>query len=296
MLKPQKRSQRKPYVIALHASTPRLASLHSTKLLYPSMVLLNHLTHLCILQSLKLSHLQLVCCPVFNAAVFGNHLEHSYQPIRLEVDHPTRLTDLNLAQAPIPAAVRINQAIAFQLCQPVPTEAANLLEVVETSIPAIKQDALGRKSSLLGFLQHLAEVIILGRAVGRLVKQTIVAGYVSLAVSPKKGDKIYTHNYASMFARPVAADEFNLACILLVERGVIEYEHATFKIDLVASLLPEMKAVSLKARKQAIDRIVSRSVSIVWLRTGCFCAAIYSRSGNQKIDVVVFIAFWRIHS
>lgn len=296
MLKPQKRSQRKPYVIALHACPPRLASLHSAKLLYPSMILLNHLSNLRILQPLKLTHLQFVRRPVFNVAVFSNYLEYSYQPERFEVDYAARIAYLYLAHTPVAAAVWINLAIAFQLRQPYPAESTNSLEIFDARVPAIEQDTLRRKPAPAGFHQHLAEVVILGRAVRRLVKQPVVTRDVSLAISPHQSDEVYPHNDLPVFARPVTGDKVNLPGKLLVERGVVEDQHAAFKFKLVTSLLPQMLAVSLKAREQAINAIVSRRVVFVWLHASCFCAAIDFGSSNQKINVIVFVALWRIHS
>jgi hypothetical protein len=296
MLKPQKRSQRKPYVIALHSPLSRLASLNAAKLLYASMILLDHLAHLRILQSLKLAHLQLVCRPVFNAAVFGNHLEYPNQSVGFEVNYAPWLCYLNLAQLPVTAAVWINLAIAFELSQPNPTKTSNGFQVVEARIPAIKQHTFRRKPAFPGFGQHLAEMVIFSCAVGGLIKQAVVAGYVSLTVSPKQSDEIYSHNDLSMFARPVAGNKVNLSGVLLIERGVVENEYARIQFNLVTSLLPEVLAVCLKTRQQAINRIVSGRVVSFWLRTGCFCAAIDLRSGNQKIDVVIFVALWRIHS
>jgi hypothetical protein len=213
MLKSQQRSQRKPYVIALRSALSRLATFYSAKLLNASVVLLDHLTHLRIFQPLKLSHLQLVRCPVFNAAVFGDYLEYSNQAIRLEVNHAARLAYLHSTQSPVPAAVRVNEAIAFQLRKPIPAEATDSFQVLNTGLPAIKQHTLRRKSSLGSLYQHLAEVVVVCRAVRRLVKQAVVARYISLAVSSQQSDKIYTRNDTSMLARPVAADEFNLSGI-----------------------------------------------------------------------------------
>ena len=201
------------------------------------MVLLNHLTHLGVLQSLKLSHLQLVCRPVFNAAVFGNYLEHSNQPVRLEVDYAARLANLNLTQRTVPAAVRVNLAVAFQLRKPDPTKATNSLEVVETRVPAIKQHRFGRKASLFGLHQHLAKMIVLRSAVCGLVKQAVVARDVSLTIGPKQSDEIYPHDDLPMFARPVAGNKADLPGVLLIERRVIENQYARFKFNLLMRFL-----------------------------------------------------------
>jgi hypothetical protein len=58
----------------------------------------------------------------------------------------------------------------------------------------------------------------------------------------------------------------------------------------MTSFLPEVTALDINTQKQAVDGIV------IWLHPCCFCAAINSRGSDQKVDVIVFIAFWGVHN
>ncbi len=295
-LKSQECSQRKPYVIALRSPSSRLASLHSAKLLYSSMVCLYCKSHIRKLHSLKLRHLDFVRCPIFNVAVFGYKLEYLNEAISLQMDDGARLRNLNFADGSVASSIRVNLTIALELSQPKPSQIANGFEVIETSVPTTKQHASRPKAALFGCQQHLAKVIVLRRAIRRLVIEAIITRYVAVAIGPQKRDEVDTANHFAMFARPVAANEFDLSGVLLVESRIIEHQYATFEINLMTRFLPEVFTASFDPQQQAIDGIVSRCIILVWLHPSCFCAAINSWSSNQKINVVIFVALRSIHS
>jgi hypothetical protein len=296
MLKSQERSQRKPYVIALRSTPSRLASLHSAKLLYTSMVCFYRHRHLGQLYSLKLRHFHFVGRPVFNVAVSGNELEYLNEAIPLEMNRAARLCNLNITDGSVASSVWINLAVSFQLSQPEPPQIANSLEIIQAPVPAIKQHALWLKASLTSCQQHLPEMIVLRRAIRRLVIETIVTRYVTVAIGPHQSDEVDAAYYLAMFARPVTANEFNLASVLFIKGRIIQNQYASFEFNLMTRFLPEVIATGFNTQKQAVDGIVSRRVLLVWLHPGCFCAAVNSRGSNQKVNVIVFIAFWGVHS
>src|ERR1044071_2727701 len=204
MLKSQERSQRKPYVIALRSSLSRLASLHSAKLLDAPMICLYRPCHIRKLHSLKLRHSHLVRRPVFNVAVWGHQLEYFDKAVSLQMHKGARLANLHFAYAAVACSVRINLAIALELCQPKPSQIANGFEVIEASVPTVKQDTGRLKASLFSCKKHPSKMIILRRAIRGLVKEAIVTRNVTVAIGPQKRDEINTANHLSMFTRPVA--------------------------------------------------------------------------------------------
>jgi hypothetical protein len=296
MLKSQERSQPKPYVIALRSAHSRLASLHSAKLLYSAMVCLYGPSHTFQLHSLNLGHFHFIRRPVFNIAVFGNELEYLDETISLQMEGAPRLTYLNFAYGSVASSIGVNLAITLELCQPKPPQIANSLEIIETSVPAIEQYTFGTEAAFFGRLKHLAKMIVLRLAICRLVIEAIITGYVAVAIGPQKRDEIYTANHLAMFARPVAAYEFDLFGVLLIKSRIVQHQYAAFEINLMARFLLEVFTVGFDTQQQTVDGIVRRGVRIVWLHPCCFCAAIDSGSSNQKVNVIVFIAFWGAHS
>src|SRR5215213_3684391 len=199
MLKSQECSQPKPYVIALCLSLSRLTSLHSAKLLYPSMVCLYCPGHLGKLHSLKLLHFYFVRRPVFNVAVPGYELEYLNEAISLQMHDAARLANPDFADAAVASSVRVNLAVTLELRQPKPSQRANSFEIIETSVPTIKQHASRRKASLFGCQQHLPEMIVLRRAICRLVIEAIVTRYVAVAIGPQKRDEVNAAYDFAMF-------------------------------------------------------------------------------------------------
>jgi hypothetical protein len=98
-----------------------------------------------------------------------------------------------------------------------------------------------------------------------------------------------------MFARPMTSDQLNLACIRLIQSRVIKDENAVEQINLGFSFLPHDISIRFKTMQQAGEGIVSGGIILLGLHTGGFGAAARLGRRNQKVDIVVFIAFWRIH-
>jgi len=280
MLKSQKRSQPKPYVIALRSTLSRRASFYSTKLLDASMIGLYCPCHTIKLHSLKLRHFHFVRRPVFNVAVFGHKLEYLYHSIPLQMQKGARLGGLNFANSSIPASIWIDLAITFQLCQPEPSQIANGFEVIDTPVPAIEEHTSWLETSFLSCKKHLAKMIILRRAIRRLIKEAIITRYVAVAIGPQKRDEIDATNHLAMFARPMAAYEFDLFSVLLIKSRIVQHQDAASEINLMTRFLPEVIAVGINAQQQTVDGIVSRGVILIWLYACCFCAAIDSRGSN----------------
>jgi hypothetical protein len=291
----QERPQSKADVIALRSTAARLASLYATKLLDASMKVLNRPGLLCILHSGQFAHLQIIGCPVFNAPICGDCLEYFDQPILFEVHDLTTLSYFYLANGPIARAVRVNLSVLFQASQPDPSERADHLEVINAAIPAIKDHTLGLESSLTRYSKHLLKVIILRKPITLFVVDAIITRDVTVAVAPQQSDEIDAADHILMLARPMTTDQFNLASIRLVQSRIVKDKDARVKRNLLDGFAPQIFAAWLKAFQQASERIVRSSV-IFWLDSCCFCAAINFRSRNQKINVVVLVTLWSIHS
>jgi len=265
MLKSQERSQRKPYVIALRSPSSRLTPLHSAKLLNASMVCLYCPSHFSQLHSLKLSHFQFISRPVFNVAVLGYELEYLDEAISLQMKDAAKLTNFNFTDSSVASSIGVNLSVTLELRHPKPSQIANSFEIIQTPIPAIEEYTFGSEAALFGRLKHLAEMIVLRRAIRRLVIETIVTRYVAVAIGPQKRNEIDTADHLAVFARPVAAYEFNLSGVLLVKSRIVQDQYAACKFNLVTRFLPEVFTAAFNAKKQTIDSIVSWCVILVWL-------------------------------
>src|SRR6185369_12290259 len=152
--------------------------------------------------------------------------------------------------AAVASSIGVDLAITLELCQPKPSQIANSLEIIETSVPAIEQHTSWSEASLFSCKKHHSKMIILRRAIRGLVKEAIVTRNVAVAIDPQKRDEIDTTNHLAMFARPVAAYEFNLFSVLLIKSRIIQDQYAASKINLMPRFLPEVFTAAFNTQKQ----------------------------------------------
>ena len=294
---PQECTQCKADVIALRSPAPCLASLNANELLYPAMKVLYRPSLLCIFHSHKIAHLQIVSCPVFNASICGDCLEDFYQPILFEMHDLPAISYVDLADRSIACTIRVHLPVLLQARQPYPLERADQLEVIDAAVPAIEDHTARLEPSLPGLRKHLLEVTILGQSIISFVVDAIVARDVTITIAPQQGDEIDTADHILVLAGPMSAYKLDLAGIRLVQSRIIKNKDARFAIYLMAGFFPQIFAAWFKTLKQTSKRIVRSRITIfVWLDSCRFCAAINFRSRNQKINVVVLVTFWSIHS
>src|SRR5437868_8630954 len=124
-----------------------------------------------------------------------------------------RLRNLDLFDGAIAAAVGVHQTVLFQARQPCPFQRANQFEIRQTTVPTIKNYTAWDKAARFGSLEHLLKMIVLGQAISGLVKEAVVTRDVAVAIAPQESDEVDARDDISMFARPVARDQFNLASV-----------------------------------------------------------------------------------
>src|SRR5215213_8265476 len=91
----QKRAQAKPDVITPRTARAHLRSFDQTKLLQPSMIILNRPGESSPFDPLQVSHLNTVGRPQLNVAICGDDLEHMNKAITFEPDHAPMLANLD---------------------------------------------------------------------------------------------------------------------------------------------------------------------------------------------------------
>ena len=294
-LQAQECPQRQTNMIALRSPGSLLRSFHITELLDPAMLVLYPPGVVGIFDPLQFCHLQVIRRPVFNVIFFDDALEHPNQPLALQVHDAAFFADANLTDGYQALTIWIDQAIFFQPGQPNPLKSADFLEIRQTGVPSIKGDTLGLEAAFVRRVQHLLKVVILGQAILGFVIEAIVARNMAVAIGPPQRHEIDALHDAVMFARPVAGDQLDLAGVRLIQSRVIKDEDAVKQIDLSFSLLPHGVRVRFKTMQQASEGVVCGRSILLGLHTSGFGAAARLGSRNQKVDIVVFIAFRRIH-
>src|SRR5205085_7062503 len=126
-LQTQERPQRQTDMIALRSRGSYLCPFHITELLDPTMIVFNRPSIVGILDTSQFAHLQVIGRPIFNVAVWSNHLEYPNQPIALQMHDAAVFMDSDLADGYQPLTIWIDQAILFQPGQPNPVKSPDFL-------------------------------------------------------------------------------------------------------------------------------------------------------------------------
>src|SRR5260370_29611343 len=78
------------------------------------------------------------------------------------MDYSPLWRNLEAADSNVPAPSRIDQTIALDSRKPVPSKRpADVLQVLESGVPAIEDNVVGVQPSLLGRCEHISEVLVL---------------------------------------------------------------------------------------------------------------------------------------
>lgn len=127
---------------------------------------------------------QLGGCPVFSVTVCADGPEDLDPAITLEMDLAALRRDKDLADGSSSAAIDTDLAIALQLGQPMPTQRAQQLQVVEAAIPTVEEHQRGRKATSVRLKDHRLKMIVLAQLVLLLVVEPKVARQTTGAIGP----------------------------------------------------------------------------------------------------------------
>src|SRR4030042_6568869 len=122
-------------MIALRCGRPMLSAFDATELLETAMVLFNapHLER--VVRALLERHGQVTRGPVFNAAVWGSHLEDFDQAVPFEMNDQAVTRNPYLSNGAIAGTLQVHQAVRFQLRQPMPLQGPHEFQVLQAGIP-----------------------------------------------------------------------------------------------------------------------------------------------------------------
>jgi hypothetical protein len=271
-------------------------SLDAAALLDTAMVLFDAPQVKGVLRTLSDAHPQVAGGPVFNAAVWGSHLEHFDEAVSLQMNDGAMVRNQHCTDRSVARTIWINQAIGFQLGQPLPVQRAHQLQVLQTGIPAVEAQQLGMKSPLCRYLHHRLEVIVLGQPVVRFVVDAKVTGQVGFPICPQHADQIDPQDHPMMFARPVAGYQLDGPAVRLVQRRVVDDQKALGQRNTGLHLLPQGVSIRLTPVQQTRVGIMRRTIRVGRrMASRCFCVAEHVLRCYQKVDIVQFVTLRRVH-
>jgi len=285
-----------PDVIALRPPRLHHYVLNVAGALERAVIHLDAPTHLPVLQPLHLIHRYVIRGPVLHLTVRGDDPEHARQSVPFYPHLRARLAQVAVAHGSIPGAVHVDAAIALQLCQPAPTAVPHQPQVVSRRIPTVEQHAFRREPALFGGEQHRGKVFVLGDAIVWLVEHAPVARHHGVPIRPHHRHQVDAIHHGVMLARPVPVYQLHLARVRLIERGIVENEHAACALNLSLHLLPERGGVGFQAVQQPREGVVGERTPVMRLYPHCLSRAHDTRRRDQELDVVFVTAAWCIHA
>ena len=93
------------------------------------------------------------------------------------------VTNWQLTNWLIALPIQIDLSIRLQLGQPMPLILPNGLEILQTTVPTVKDHTRWTKPSLISGGYQRLKVVIFGQVVVLFIIQTVIAGNVSVAIS-----------------------------------------------------------------------------------------------------------------
>ena len=100
------------------------------------------------------------------------------------MDYRAGWRDVTIPDRPIASSVRVHSPVVLEPCQPSPPDRVNLFEVHQAAIPALKKHIFRLESAILGRVNQVPEMVVLGLAIIRLVIDPVIARQVALAIGP----------------------------------------------------------------------------------------------------------------
>lgn len=135
---------------------------------------------------------------------FCNHnLEYLDEAKTFQMHHRTRWGQLDRSQRTIAGIVWVDQSVRFQAGQKASKKPGDQFQIFQTGVPTIETDAFWTKTTLIGDLQHLAKMIILGQTILLFVVNSIINRDIPFAIGPQQGHQIDARHHSFMFAGPM---------------------------------------------------------------------------------------------
>ena len=224
---------------------------------------------------------QIAAGPVCRAAVVGHGPAYAYKAIAPQMHLPPLRRDLEVADRHVAAAVGIDLAVGLEPGKPSPPQLAQMLQIVQTTVPTITKHVLGLQAAGVRGRNHIAQVFVLGFAAHGLVIHAEVAGDPGCTFSPEQRNQVDALHHArpegTRLATPVPGHPLDLPRIGLVQSGVVHHQDPPLARDQLWGLLPQVGGVGGLALPQAGEGIVGRCLLCLGLTPGRFRARIAGR-------------------
>lgn len=123
-----------------------------------------------------------------------------------------------------------NLTIACQLGQPIPTEGAHQLQILQAAIPTVKGDRTRLKTTLLSLLKQGVDMLVFVQSITCLVVFAIAARQAGVCIDPNQTNQVTQHPFL-MLARPMAAHHCHCVSIGFIQGYIISHQHPTADHD-----------------------------------------------------------------
>ena len=224
---------------------------------------------------------QIAAGPVCRAAVVGHGPEYAYEAIAPQMHLSPLRRDLEVTDRHVAAEVGMDLAVGLEPGHPGPPQLAQVLQIVQTTVPPVTKHVLGLQAAGVRGGNHIAQMFILGFAAHGLVIHAKVAGDPGCTLGPEQRYQVDALHHArpegTRLATPMPRHQLDLPRIGLVQGGVVHHQDPALARDQLLGLLPQVGGVGGLALQQAGEGIVRRCLLNLRLTPGRLCARIAGR-------------------
>lgn len=209
---------------------------------------------------------------------------------------PTRKRHIDVRKRLRPARLKAYLTVALETRQPIPAQISDELAIRQSASPTVESHDGWRKATRLRCPDYCLDMVGFTQSIRCLVVQPKITRQTAIVVRPDPADQIDAVHDLMMFARPVTTDQRHLAGIRLVQRRVIHNQQAHRHLDAPPHFLSQRRPVRRQCLPPARVGIMRGPRRPVRMCSRCCRRAKHLLSRYRKVDIVVCVAFGRVHA
>jgi len=200
IFQPHIRPQCQSNVVALGTFETKLPPLNVREPLEGAMVDFNQLHQVCEHFLLGFGHVEATSRPTLRIALWIDRPKYLDHAIAAQVNRHACVRDIQFTDPPGLMHLNTHLAVAFQPCQPLLTEIAHQIQVVQVAVPTVKHQQPWHKHACLCHLQQRAEVVIFALIIPCFIVQAVDAGQHRITNTPYQANQINPLHHFVMIA------------------------------------------------------------------------------------------------
>ena len=154
------------------------------------------------------------------------------------------------------ASVDVDLPVRFEARQKMLTRGANQIQVLNRFIPAIETNQIWTKTALPCGKQHFGKMVVPGFAIAVFIKDAVITGNTSLAVSPKQRNQINAGDDRFLLARPMPVNKDVEFGKRFLKGRIIKNKDAALQINLRLNFLPQCFGIRFESLKKLSKSVV----------------------------------------